>query len=370
MAKYDPFHFATGYLKENETATAIFNIITAGLILLLALPIFIIVPIIIKLIDKGPVYYSGVRLGKDKSLFTMYKFRTLRVDAERILGANLVVAKPVKTTTQPSDDTPVHLETNIGRFLRDTRIDELPQLFNVLKGEMDIIGPRPERPLIYDEFCCQIPWYDKRFKVKPGLIGYSQLFTPHSASRRTRSLIDNLYIKRKRSLVADFIFLFYALTILLFKLIRKVIKSVFKIAKNLYQKHRFYIEEHRNYYRIEHANSRIKIWYKQTHPELNCVIPPADLQGEVLNINDQDICARFESPLTDEIDRIQLVTQYKPFLFTRARHKSAQCKSTLKMEKTGDNLKGTHSYYILSMLDISPLNQLKLDKYFLNKSIS
>ena len=175
MKKDQTPEFDSGAIAKRNFINSLFNKITAAILILLSLPVFIIAPIIIKLVDKGPAFYAGSRLGKNKKEFIMYKFRTLAVNAEAQIGASLVSTSNLK------------LETPIGKFLRETRLDELPQLINVLKGDMDIIGPRPERQVVYDEMCKQIPWYDKRFAVRPGVIGYSQLFTPHSASTQPKS---------------------------------------------------------------------------------------------------------------------------------------------------------------------------------------
>ena len=157
-----------GYWKAHPPASVLVNLFFAVILLLVAFPFFVLIPIIIKLQDGGPVFYRGTRLGRNKKPFQMYKFRTLVPDAESTVGARLHSPK-------------MGLETPIGRFLRETRLDELPQMINVIKGDMDLVGPRPERPLIYETLCKNIPGYDTRFRVKPGVIGYSQLFTPPSA---------------------------------------------------------------------------------------------------------------------------------------------------------------------------------------------
>ncbi len=185
----DP-HFKPQLLAGIRRAWIFFNAVferfLAAILLLISLPLFIVVSIIIKLQDGGPVFYIGRRMGKNKQLFNMYKFRSLAPQAEHDIGAQLL-----------------HHNHNVeiagGRFLRDTRIDEIPQLFNVVKGDMRFWGPRPERPAIYAEHCAHIVDYDRRFAVKPGLFGYSQIFTPHSTPRRIRKLIDNRCIKRYES---------------------------------------------------------------------------------------------------------------------------------------------------------------------------
>ena len=178
-----------GYSKIHDLH--IFNILSSSILIIFALPFFLIITILIKLVDKGPVLYRGKRLGYNKNIFIIYKFRTLIPSSENKIGAKLL--------TSEEDN----LITPVGKFLRDTKLDELPQLFNILKGEMNFIGPRPERPLIYDKICKHIKNYDRRFLVKPGLIGYSQLFTPHNTPKRLRSMIDNAHLREKRIFLWD-----------------------------------------------------------------------------------------------------------------------------------------------------------------------
>ena len=130
----------------------------------------------------GPFLYRGTRLGRNKTPFTIYKIRTLKANAEEQIGAELYTA-----------DRGLH--TWYGDFLRTVRLDELPQLFNIIRGDMDFVGPRPIRPVVYEDKLCTIPGYDQRFSVRPGLTGISQLYTPHSAPKRMRSLLDNRFLR-------------------------------------------------------------------------------------------------------------------------------------------------------------------------------
>lgn len=134
----------------------------ALILLILLLPLFIIVGIVIKLESPGTVFYSQQRCGKNKKIFSIYKFRSMVQDAEKASG-------PVWAQKQ---DPRI---TKIGRFMRKTRIDELPQLMNIIRGDMSFIGPRPERPFFVDMFKKQIPMYINRLKVKPGVTGLAQV---------------------------------------------------------------------------------------------------------------------------------------------------------------------------------------------------
>jgi exopolysaccharide biosynthesis polyprenyl glycosylphosphotransferase len=130
--------------------------------LLLLSPFFLIFAALIKLTSKGPVFYHQERMGVDGSRFIIHKFRTMICDAEKHTGP--VMCRP--------DDPRV---TRIGRFMRKFSIDELPQLANVFKGEMSLVGPRPERPEFVREFTEKIPKYMLRHKVKSGITGWAQV---------------------------------------------------------------------------------------------------------------------------------------------------------------------------------------------------
>ena len=125
-------------------------------------PLLAVIAIAIKLTSPGPILYRQERISLDGTLFEMFKFRSMRVDAEAETGA--VWARP---------DDP--RRTGFGAFLRRTSLDELPQLFNILKGQMSFVGPRPERPVFVDQFREKIPRYMLRHKVKCGLTGWAQV---------------------------------------------------------------------------------------------------------------------------------------------------------------------------------------------------
>jgi lipopolysaccharide/colanic/teichoic acid biosynthesis glycosyltransferase len=155
----------------------------ALLLLLLSAPLIAMLALAIRIVAGGPMFHRGTRLGRDKRPFQMLKLRTLRVGAERITRGELLSHR--HDLTIPG-----------GRFLRETRLDELPQLWNIVCGEMSFVGPRPERPEVLETKCVGIPGYEQRFAVRPGLIGISQLFTPHGTPKRYRTLLDNAVIRR------------------------------------------------------------------------------------------------------------------------------------------------------------------------------
>jgi exopolysaccharide biosynthesis polyprenyl glycosylphosphotransferase len=146
----------------NRVCKRLFDLAGASLAVVLLLPVWLILPIIIKLTSPGPVFYLQERMGLDGKPFNMIKFRSMKVDAEDKTGA--VWAKK-------DDDR----RTAIGTFIRKTSLDEAPQFFNVLKGNMSLVGPRPERPVFIEEFKSQIPNYMLRHKMKAGITGWAQV---------------------------------------------------------------------------------------------------------------------------------------------------------------------------------------------------
>jgi lipopolysaccharide/colanic/teichoic acid biosynthesis glycosyltransferase len=137
----------------------------ALVLLILALPVIAMAMILIKLTSPGPVIYSQTRLGRGGRPFTIYKLRTMQHECESLTGARW---------SQPGDCR----VTRLGHWLRKTHIDELPQLWNVLKGEMSLIGPRPERPEFVPQLEQALPLYRQRLQVRPGITGFAQLQLP------------------------------------------------------------------------------------------------------------------------------------------------------------------------------------------------
>lgn len=147
----------------------VLDLILAVVGLILLAPFLLLVAAAIKLDSRGPVFYGQKRVGKDGEVFTTYKFRTMRSDAEK-------AGKPQWAKT--NDDR----VTRVGGFLRRTRIDEIPQMWNVIRNEMSFVGPRPERPFFVDELRKQIPYYMERLLVKPGITGWAQINYKYGAS--------------------------------------------------------------------------------------------------------------------------------------------------------------------------------------------
>ena len=169
----------------------------ASTLLLCAAPFLLIVMAAIKLDSKGPIFYRQERTGLNGKSYFLWKFRSMRTDAEKN-GA---------VWARSNDDR----VTRVGRFIRKTRIDEIPQVLNILTGDMSFVGPRPERPVFIEQLKQQIPFYALREAVKPGLTGWAQIRYPYGASvEDARNKLEfDLYYVKNGSLFLDMSIIFH-----------------------------------------------------------------------------------------------------------------------------------------------------------------
>jgi exopolysaccharide biosynthesis polyprenyl glycosylphosphotransferase len=172
--------------------------------LLLVLPLLPLMALAVKLTSPGPVLYRQKRVGRYGVLFDCYKFRTMRADAEAEAGP-----------TWAGDDDP--RITPVGRFLRRTRLDEIPQLWNVLRGDMGFVGPRPERPEFVEWLSREIPYYHLRHIIRPGLTGWAQVRYQYGASleESKEKLRYDLYYIKNISLSLDLLIVLHTIKIVL-----------------------------------------------------------------------------------------------------------------------------------------------------------
>ena len=172
----------TGLTPAQRVAKRAMDIVLSALGLIVLSPVLLAVAAAIKLEDGGPVFYKQKRLTRGSREFEILKFRSMIVDAEKYAGAVLAT----------EDDPRI---TKVGKFIRACRLDEFPQLLNILKGDMSIVGPRPERKVLADEITKEIPEFPYRLKVKGGLTGYAQIYGKYNTSAYDKLRLDLMYIE-------------------------------------------------------------------------------------------------------------------------------------------------------------------------------
>lgn len=178
-----------GPTQFSKIIKRVFDIVFSLVLLIITSPLFIFVALAIKLEDHGPIIYRQTRLTQYGRCFDIFKFRSMRVDAEKAGQAQLA---------KVHDDR----ITKVGRFIRACRMDELPQLVNILKGDMSVVGPRPERPEIAEKISKDLPEFSYRLKVKSGLTGYAQVYGKYNTQLKDKLLFDLFYIENY-SLILD-----------------------------------------------------------------------------------------------------------------------------------------------------------------------
>ena len=197
MLKVGRYHPQPEYLFIKR----LLDIVISAFALVILSPIFLATAIAIKATDHGPVFYKQIRLTKDGKEFGILKFRSMRVDAEKDGVARL--------SSGDHDDR----ITPVGKVIRACRIDELPQLVNILKGELSIVGPRPERPEIAAQYCEEMPEFSLRLQAKAGLTGYAQIYGKYNTTPYDKLVMDLMYIAHP-SIVEDLKIMFATVKIL------------------------------------------------------------------------------------------------------------------------------------------------------------
>ncbi|HEX3880389.1 MAG TPA: sugar transferase [Bryobacteraceae bacterium] len=185
----------------------VLNLVLASVVLILAFPIMLLTALAVRLSSPGPILYRQVRVGWNGRPFTLYKFRVMRVDVDAAAAAGW----------QSRDDPRV---TRVGRFIRNSRLDQLPQLFNVLKGDMSLVGPEPERPEFFKTLAEKIPYYRQRLSILPGITGWAQIHSEHSDSLEdtVTKLEYDLYYIKNMTLGLDLYIIFHTVKTVLLSL--------------------------------------------------------------------------------------------------------------------------------------------------------
>ncbi len=196
--------FAAGRMRE--ALKRLVDVVISLLLLALTLPVVALTALAVRMDTPGPILYRQDRVGLCGRGFTLLKFRSMRVDAE-------AGGKPRWAAKRDSR------VTRVGAFIRSTRIDELPQLLNVLRGDMSLVGPRPERPHFVEQLAALIPFYNERAYVKPGITGWAQVNYPYGASVEDarEKLAYDLYYLKNRGLFLDFLVLMATVRVILFR---------------------------------------------------------------------------------------------------------------------------------------------------------
>jgi sugar transferase (PEP-CTERM system associated) len=183
----------------------LFDLFASLLLLIITLPIMSITALLIYIEDRAPIFYRQERVGKDGHPFMVMKFRSMWNDAEKGLNPQWASANDPRTT-------------RVGRIIRKLRIDELPQILNVLKGEMSFVGPRPERPYFVEQLCEEVPYYNERHTIKPGITGLAQVRYAYGASVEDsiQKLQYDLYYVKNNSLFLDVLIMVETVQVVLF----------------------------------------------------------------------------------------------------------------------------------------------------------
>ena len=328
-----------GYKWTHLLCNHIFNILFASLFIIIMAPVFIFISILILIVDGRPIFYAGTRLGKAKRPFTMYKFRTLKRGAEDIIGARILEVHHKQATPY-------------GKFLRETRLDELPQLFNIIFRDMDLVGPRPIRPALYEAICKDIPSYDRHFDVNAGLIGYAQLFTPHDTPKRIRVLIDNTLVKHKMEFIGSIGVLAFTGYIVIITTVQRTIKV---IKYRLFDKY----SEKRNYERRSLNKTQVLVANDENNHSFKKIGWVADINEEAFLVM---VAAPLPEPLPDHFKLSRTLTVRK-----QLKTKTTHCHGSLYREWRAKN--GEYAY-VFSYKPDSPLMAYQIQQYFLESSFA
>jgi exopolysaccharide biosynthesis polyprenyl glycosylphosphotransferase len=209
VEKVDPswMLFSEGFYVRRMTRMLkrMIDITVASAMLVVSLPVFLLSAVIISFESPGGVFYRQDRVGANGRVFNIIKFRSMYADAEK--------DGPVWAAAEDSRIT------RYGAFIRKTRIDELPQLINVIRGDMSFVGPRPERPVFVSELTQQIPFYSMRHALRPGITGWAQIYYPYGASKEDalRKLEYDLYYIKNLSIGMDLSTIFQTIKVVLFQ---------------------------------------------------------------------------------------------------------------------------------------------------------
>lgn len=326
----------SGYRPKHPLLYRAWNIAVVLPLIAFCLPLMAIIAAALAL-TQGPrnILYFGLRIGKDQQPFHIIKFQTLRPEAALLTRDRVL----------PSNS---RMETPLGRPLRETRLDELPQLFNVLRGDMNLLGPRPVRPSIARIYRDTIPDYDIRFKVKPGLVGYTQALMPHGADKAIRARVNNVLCRKPVSLAREIRFV-----------------AVTGMAVLGWSARTFFKGLRRTYARtLGHPISRRTLVRRGT---ARVEGSPASETMRLIDIDAETL--RLETPAPPGKEPCRLVLRCGARFGGRYRH--ARCTAILQScEPAEKPCKGERTFVCTMQYKTwTPLNQYFIDRYFIAQSL-
>lgn len=331
-----------GYVPVYDWLRQVGNRCLAAVLLTAAAPLLIVMYLLRKTLgrDGEPFLYRGTRLGKDKEPFKIYKLCTLKSGSEQAMGSDLMREGNGR-------------EVRFGGFMRRTRLDELPQLLNILKGDMYFVGPRPVRPVVYEKYREQIHGYDRRFIVKPGLTGYAQLFTPHGTPKRLRSFIDNRFCRSFASPLWDLLLVTWTGLQFLRATATELAADGTELAWS--KRHRRGAGRRRGSRRISSPNIGASL-----------AVPGSEryIAAKVVNVNARSVLVETRLPV-QEADhlRIRIGTLVGP---AHRMSKTAHCKGTVTRVDAGS----TTARFVVDYEPATELDRYLVDQYVIRSAVS
>jgi len=337
-------------------AMEFFHRFTGLVLFLVTLPIYPLIWLLIKLDDGGSLFYRGERLGMGKRPFTICKFRTLRENAEEKLAGRLL---PMVNG----------FETRIGRFMRDTRLDEIPQFWNVARGDMHLVGPRPVRRSVYRGLCASINGFDRLFLVKPGMTGFAQFYTPYHTDKRIRLRINNIYLSRK-SIGLDASLLFSTIFVAVRGVVRQFLRRMGGGRMAEWQRVGGVDENRRELTRRPLIGDA---WLSYSLGE-NGGSRTVKRRGQILDVNERAVALLTRRAIPAEAGELQLVLRISLRRGRGRKYKIARCRGrVIRRVLPGTARQNAETRDCLSVIRFTPSSELdsyKIEKYFLRRSVA
>jgi lipopolysaccharide/colanic/teichoic acid biosynthesis glycosyltransferase len=352
-----------GYRVSNERFYRLWNLSLLAGISVVALPAMGILWIMLRLTQGAPIFYKGIRLGKDKKPFVIYKFRTLALDTERQMQQCVLPAGS-------------GLETPMGKFLRDTRLDEIPQLYNILRGDMNFIGPRPVRRGIARKMGRTISGYECRFSVRPGLLGYAQLYMTHRTPKAIRAKFNAHFCRLRAIFWKEPLLMLLTITGMAQKGMGYLGEFINRGRKSRTIGVR--CQEARSFFIAEKLSLLVDRYCLRTTQLTFEGAEEGNVDCLLLNINDEALSFLTSAPLAADQRTFLLQRQIKRSrkkvvkarcrVYLALRDKNCNCMG-LKIESIYMNSARFSHYYIAYYEPLSDVDAYMIDKYFLGNSI-